>query len=85
MADPIKSPLRVVIDVNLLVRSVLAPTGGSALLIQKFKQGVFLSITCRKQLHELYRVLGYPRLLRRHRITRRQRQRITTQLYNRSV
>jgi putative PIN family toxin of toxin-antitoxin system len=85
MADPIKSPLRVVIDVNLLVRSVLAPTGGSALLIQKFKQGVFLSITCRKQLHELYRVLGYPRLLRRHRITRRQRQRITTQLYKRSV
>lgn len=85
MAEPVRSPLRVVMDVNLLVRGMLAPTGGSALLIQQFKQGSFLSITCRRQLYELYRVLGYPRLLRRHPITRHQRQRITAQIYKRSI
>lgn len=84
MPDPAPPTLRAVIDVNLLVRGTLSPTGGSALLIQALKQSLFLPITSRQHLQELHRVLGYPRLLRKHRITRRQRQRLVAQLYARS-
>jgi putative PIN family toxin of toxin-antitoxin system len=85
MPDSSSAIIRVVIDINLLVRGTLSPTGGSALLIQALKHRLFLPITSRQHLQELYRVLGYPRLLRRYRITRRQRQRLVAQLYTRSI
>lgn len=85
MPDPSPPTIRAVIDVNLLIRGTLSTTGGSALLIQALKQSLFLPITSRQHLQELYRVLGYPRLLRRHRITRRQRHRLVAQLYDRSI
>ena len=85
MPDLFPATIRAVVDVNLLVRGTLSLTGGSALLIQLLKQRQFLPITSRQYLHEIYRVLGYPRLLRHHRITRRQRQHLVTTLYDRSV
>lgn len=85
MPEAVSAPIRAVVDVNLLVRGVLSATGGSAQLIQSLKRGGFLPITSRQHLAELHRVLGYPRLLRKHRITVRQRQRLVAQLYHRSV
>ena len=77
--------IRAVVDVNLLVRSLLSSRGGSAQLVQALKQGLFTPISSKQHLLELYRVLGYPRLARRYRITRRQRQRLVAQLYRRSI
>ncbi len=86
MADSdLPALIRAVVDVNLLVRGTLSATGGSAQLIKALKQARFLSITSRPHLQELYRVLGYPRLQKRFRITRRQRRRLVAQLYARSV
>ncbi len=79
------SIIRVVVDVNLLIRGTISPRGGSGLLIQALKQRRFLSITSRPHLEELYRVLGYRRLVRKYRITQQQRQRLVAQLYQRSV
>lgn len=79
------SMLRVVVDVNLLIRGTISPKGGSGLLIQALKQRRFLSITSRPHLEELYRVLGYRRLVRKYKITQHQRQRLVAQLYQRSV
>ena len=85
MIEAFPAQIRAVIDVNLLVRGILSQTGGSARLIQLLKQGRFLAITSRTHLEELHRVLGYSRLVRKYRLTRRHRQRIVAQLYKRSV
>ncbi len=85
MTEAFPAQIRAVIDVNLLVRGILSQTGGSARLIQLLKQGKFVPITSRTHLEELYRVLGYSRLVRKYHLTRRHRQRIVAQLYKRSV
>lgn len=85
MIDPAAPTIRAVIDVNLLVRSLLSTTGGSAQLVQALKHQWFVPVTSRQHLLELYRVLGYPRLARKYGITRRQRQRLVAQLYQRSA
>ena len=85
MTEPAPDQIRAVIDVNLLVRGVLSATGGSAYLIQLFKQARFVTVTSRSHLEELHEVLGYGRLVRRYRISRRQRQRAVVQIYKRSV
>jgi len=82
MADSTTSAIRAVVDVNLLVRGILSASGGSALLIRALKQRLFVPIVSRQYLHEIYRVLGYPRLLRRYPVTARQRQRLIAQLYS---
>lgn len=85
MPDTLGATIRAVVDANLLVRGILSPSGTSAELIQLLKRPPFVPITSRTHLYEIYRVLGYPRLVRRYRITRRQRNRLIAQLYYRSV
>jgi putative PIN family toxin of toxin-antitoxin system len=85
MSDPTASAVRVVVDVNLLVRGILSGRGGSAVLIRALKQGRFIPVASRLYLQEIYRVLGYPRLLRRYPVTHRQRRRLIAQIYGRAV
>ena len=85
MSDPTTAAVRVVVDVNLLVRGILSGKGGSAVLIRALKQGLFIPIASRPYLQEVYRVLGYPRLLRRYPVTHRQRRRLIAQIYGRAV
>ena len=77
--------IRAVIDVNLLVRSVLSPSGGSGRILVWLKQARFVPLTCREHLDELHRVLGYPRIVHRYHVTRRRRRRILAQVYARSA
>jgi putative PIN family toxin of toxin-antitoxin system len=77
--------MRAVIDVNLLIRAVLSPAGGAGLLWRALLDDKLVSITSRKQLYELHRVLRYSRIVRRYHITRRQRQRLVARLYQRSI
>ncbi|MFZ1402352.1 MAG: putative toxin-antitoxin system toxin component, PIN family [Anaerolineae bacterium] len=85
MPDSAIAPVRAVVDVNLLVRGILSSKGGSATLIHALKQGMFVPIASRPYLQEIYRVLGYPRLLRRYPISDKQRQRLIAQIYNRAI
>ena len=85
MSDPTTLAVRVVVDVNLLVRGILSGRGGSAVLIRALKQGLFIPIASRHYLQEIYQVLGYPRLLRRYPVSHRQRQRLIAQIYSRAV
>lgn len=77
--------LRAVIDVNLLVRSALSPTGASAEILNALKRHTFTSPTCRPHLDELNRVLAYPRIIRRYHVTPRRRHRLLAQFYLRSI
>ena len=85
MPDSVTSVDRVVVDVNLLVRGILSERGGSAVLIRALKQGLFIPIASRPYLQEIYRVLGYPRLLRRYPVSHRQRRRLIAQIYSRAA
>lgn len=58
--------LRAILDSNILTRSVLSKSGASAWVVQSFKQRQFILITARQQADEVYRVLGYARLRRKH-------------------
>lgn len=77
--------MRVVVDVNLLVRGSLSARGGSATLIRALKQRRFIPIASKPYLHEIYQVLGYPRLLRRYPVNPKQRQHLIAQIYSRAV
>lgn len=54
-------------------------------MIRALKQSRFVPLTCRQHLDELNRVLGYPRITRRYHISRRNRRRLVTSIYLRSV
>jgi predicted nucleic acid-binding protein len=56
MSDPTASAVRVVVDVNLLVRGILSGRGGSAVLIRALKQGRFIPVASRLYLQEIYNV-----------------------------
>lgn len=77
--------IKAVIDTNLLVRAIISPGGGSAVLIKKLKQGCFQSITSSQHLREIYQVLAYPHIKERYKITDNQRKRLISQLYTRSI
>jgi len=73
-------PLRVVIDVNVLVSGTIVPWGNSAFIVRSFKQGIFDIITSRQHLDELYRVLGRRRIRSRYHVTERRRKKIVGRL-----
>lgn len=85
MPDSVTSADPVVVDVNLLVRGILSGRGGSTVLIRALKQGLFIPIASRPYLQEIYRLLGYPRLLRRYPVSYRQRRRLIAQVYSRAA
>lgn len=61
--------LRVVLDTNVLVSGLLATRGYPRQLIDLWLAGKFSLITSLYQIDELHRVLSYPRIVRRIRLT----------------
>lgn len=51
--------IRAVIDANVLVSGAIVTRGASASIVDAIKRCQFSFITCRRNLHETYRVLGY--------------------------
>jgi predicted nucleic acid-binding protein len=47
--------MRVVLDPNVLVSGLIAPGGTSALILDAWRDGLFLLLTCEAQLDELLR------------------------------
>ncbi|MDH7486609.1 MAG: putative toxin-antitoxin system toxin component, PIN family [Anaerolineae bacterium] len=86
MAEAASTPkVRAVIDTNVFVSGTISKTGDSAAVLEHLKRGTFQAITSRKHLYEIFRVLAYPRLRRKYRITERQRKRLVSQIYTRAV
>jgi len=54
--------LRAVLDPNVLISDVLAPTGGPAALLRRWLDGEFELLVSERLLAELRRALTYPKL-----------------------
>ena len=78
-------PVRAVVDSNIVVRAILSATGGAAYLWQVLKRKQFIPVTSHRQLSEIHRALGYPRIARKYAVTDSTRKRTVAQLYSRSV
>ncbi|MBM4464204.1 MAG: putative toxin-antitoxin system toxin component, PIN family [Chloroflexi bacterium] len=72
--------IRAVVDANVLVSGAIVTHGASAFIIEAIKGRQFLFITCRRNLHETYRVLGYQRVRRKYRVRDRDRKRLIGRL-----
>jgi putative PIN family toxin of toxin-antitoxin system len=80
MRPPDVPALRVVVDVNIIVRGILSSTGGSALILEAIRRRRCLLVTSRQHLGETLGVLARPRMQNRYGITTRRRKRILTRL-----
>ncbi len=72
--------IRAVVDANVLVSGAIVTHGASAFIEEAIKRRQFLFITCRRNLHETYRVLGYRRVRRKYRVRDRDRKRLLGRL-----
>ena len=54
--------MRAVLDVNVLISALLAPTGASAALLRRWLAGEFDLVVSEKLLAELDRAIGYPKV-----------------------
>jgi putative PIN family toxin of toxin-antitoxin system len=72
--------IRAVVDANVLVSGAIVTYGASASIVEAIKRRQFLFITCRRNLHETYRVLGYRRVRRKYRVRDRDRKRLIGRL-----
>lgn len=61
--------LRVILDTNVLVSGLLATSGPPRQIIDSWLAGSFTLVTSLYQINELHRVLTYPRIARRLRLT----------------
>ena len=58
--------IRAVLDANVLVSSILSSKGIPARIFSAWREEKFLVVTSRAILHEIGRVLRYPKLKKRH-------------------
>jgi putative PIN family toxin of toxin-antitoxin system len=72
--------IRAVVDANVLISGAIVTHGASAFITEAIKHRQFLFITCRRNLHETYRVLGYRRVRRKYRVRDRDRKRLLGRL-----
>jgi len=72
--------IRAVVDANVLVSGAIVTHGASAFIVKAIKRRQFLFITCRRNLHETYRVLGYRRVRRKYQVRDRDRKRLIGRL-----
>lgn len=72
--------IRAVVDANVLVSGAIVTYGASAFIVEAIKHRQFLFITCRRNLHETYRVLGYRRVHRKYQVRDRDRKRLLGRL-----
>lgn len=77
--------IKAVVDTVVFVRGALSKTGGSAFIIQAFKQRRFLLLTSRAHLEEIFHTLGYPRLRRKYALTDRGCKKLVSQISARGV
>ena len=54
--------MRVVLDTNILVSALIAPTGNPAAIYNVWEQGKFILLTCTEHLDELRATLQKPRV-----------------------
>ena len=80
-----KPILRVVVDTNVFIRSLISTTGSSALLVEAIREHHCILITSRTHLSEIHRVLCRRRFVHRYGITRHQRQRLISRLYSLAI
>jgi hypothetical protein len=67
--DPPEFRLRVVLDTTISIRGFLKRSGGSALILNTWRQHrAFALITCRAAVSEFLRVLAYPRIRKKYKI-----------------
>ncbi len=59
-----RSPLRAILDVNVLISALISPSGGPARLLLAWQEGRFELIVSPALLAELRRALAYPKLER---------------------
>ncbi len=85
MAQPNSLPPRAVIDTNIIIRAVLSPKGGSALIRQSIYQRRCILVTSREHLNEVFRVLGRTRMQQRYDITLHERKRVISRLFPRAI
>jgi len=55
------TPLRAVLDTNVLVSALLFPTGTASWLRKMWRSGAVVALVSRETASELIRVLGYPK------------------------
>lgn len=72
--------IRAVVDANVLISGAIVTHGDSAFIVDAIKHRQFLFVTCRRNLHETYRVLGYRRVRRKYRVSERDRKRLVGRL-----
>lgn len=72
--------IRAVVDTNVLVSGAIVTYGASAFIEEAIKRRQFLFITCRRNLHETYHVLGYRRVRRKYKVRDRDRKRLIGRL-----
>jgi predicted nucleic acid-binding protein len=54
--------MRVVLDTNILVSALIAPTGNPAVIYNAWEQGKFILLTCTEHLDEVRATLQKPRV-----------------------
>ena len=59
-----RSPLRAILDVNVLISALISPSGSPARLLLAWQEGLFELIVSPALLAELRRALAYPKLER---------------------
>ena len=72
--------IRAVIDANVLVSGAIMTYGDSAFIVDAIRRRQFLFVTCRRNLHETYRVLGYRRVRHKYQVRDRDRKRLIGRL-----
>jgi len=77
--------IRAVVDTVVFVRGTLSRTGESAFIIRAFKQRLFLLLTSRQHMQEIFHTLGYPRLRRKYALSDQTRKKIVGQVAARGL
>ncbi len=60
--------IKAVLDTNIFVSSILAPSGNCAQVIRLWTEGKFILCVSDEILNEICKVLAYPSILKRHRL-----------------
>lgn len=69
LSKPSDTPLRVVLDTNILVSAAINKFGASSRLFDRFQKQELVLVTSEFQLRELTRVLHYKRIKKKYRLT----------------
>ncbi len=77
--------LRAVLDTNVIVSGTIQNSGSPFMILEAWRKSRFILITSRTLIDEVRRVLHYPRIQKKYRITEKQIMNIMKNLINYSV